>query len=300
MDRRNIEIDFVELNCKKEEIDKQIDRIIKGEIDGIQINNIPSSVFEDLYDVDEITDFNGWQCDWWSKMTYKNKRLDVGGCAWYATVGINRTDEDFENFEDEAENFEEISEYEDATKKVDVYHDTSVMVRGRMRNRVLPVKDNVSLEEAENLVKEGKLQKYYIWRTTTDPYSLIYSPDENSARVRILAIWGDFNEIENERGFQEKCDFYKKGRLDVTRISFSGNYFVLDTSFIVNLSEKETLSFLKETDDVPHDENRLRTDELNEAIKMWEEKHGYAGKIINVDEETARKYFEEKLEKGKD
>lgn len=96
MDRRNIDIDFIENNCSKEKIDKYLDMIVNGELDGIEITNLPSGKFEEMYDVDDIEDFNGWQCDWWSTMHYKGMLFDVGGCAWNANIGINRNDEDFE------------------------------------------------------------------------------------------------------------------------------------------------------------------------------------------------------------
>ena len=291
-------IDFIEEKGKIDKIEKALDKLISNKLNEITVVNIPSQTFTELFDVDEVTDFNGWQCDWWSTMHYKGKSLNLFGCAWDASVVISADDElhyEDEDSNDEDENYDndELLETKNLTKEkeVDVYHDTTVMIRGRERHKILPVDDNVSISEAENLVKEGKLKKYYVWRTTTDSYTLIYSPNEKSARQRILAIWGDFNDISDEDSYQEKCEFYKKHIIGSNRVKFSGEYYVLDLSYIVNLSKEETLEFLKEIEDIKHDEGKLRSDEIKETVENWEKEHGYFGKIVNFDEETIREHF---------
>ena len=53
----------------------------------INISHIPSCVLEDLFDL-EVTDFNGWQCDWWSDFMYKGQKIYVMGGAWYVTATL--------------------------------------------------------------------------------------------------------------------------------------------------------------------------------------------------------------------
>ena len=78
----------------KEQLDKKLDEIVNtGSDESIDISNIVSSEFYELYDIDEVTDFNGWQCDWWSLMHYKGRIFEVCGGAWYGTIEISLSDE---------------------------------------------------------------------------------------------------------------------------------------------------------------------------------------------------------------
>ena len=287
---KNLSLDFINANKDKTEIDNLLDQLLLGKAESVRINNMISSTFTDLYEVEEVTDFNGWQCDWWSNLFYKGKSFPVFGCAWEGYVEISRNED--ESFNDGKEPGEEVSEYEDALK-IDVYHDTDIIIRGRERHDILPVKDGVSIEEAEKMVTEGKLNKYYVWRTTTDKYTLMYAPNEGSARSRILAIWGDFNDIANQKGYNKKCEYYKKAVIGSERIEFSGTYYVLDHECVVTLSEEETKNYIKEIAD-PFNNGKMTADELKNAIKNWNIKNGYDGKIVHLDDKTSKKYIEER------
>lgn len=68
-------------------LNSELEKMIERKLDEIEIKNIPSGVFCDVVGC-EPDDFNGWQCDWWSKFTYHNRAFNVSGCAWDGTVGI--------------------------------------------------------------------------------------------------------------------------------------------------------------------------------------------------------------------
>ena len=53
----------------------------------IRIVNVPSCEIEDMFNLD-ITDFNGWQCDWWSHFYFEGTKVNVFGCAWYANATL--------------------------------------------------------------------------------------------------------------------------------------------------------------------------------------------------------------------
>lgn len=74
----------------EEKLYKSLDLMIAEKNDNeISIINITSSEFCDLMSVEDVTDFNGWQCDWWSYFDYKFVRFNVSGCAWYGTISIS-------------------------------------------------------------------------------------------------------------------------------------------------------------------------------------------------------------------
>lgn len=66
----------------------ELDRIISGKSDSLEIENIPSGTFCEMTGC-EANDFNGWQCDWWGSFRYKNRIFDVAGCAWYSNIAIS-------------------------------------------------------------------------------------------------------------------------------------------------------------------------------------------------------------------
>lgn len=68
-----------------------LDEVVKGNIDGVCLENIVSGRFCDIFDIDNAPeDTNGWQLDWWSSMTYKGVELQLSGCAWYGTLSVCR------------------------------------------------------------------------------------------------------------------------------------------------------------------------------------------------------------------
>lgn len=73
-----------------EELNKCLDELVKDENMTIKITNIVSQEFIDMYNVDDPTDFNGWQCDWWSNMQYRFVTLNIYGCAFYGTISISK------------------------------------------------------------------------------------------------------------------------------------------------------------------------------------------------------------------
>ena len=80
-----------------ERVCKELDTIIEEvkvedyDKNPIQITNISSAVFCDLFDI-EPNDFNGWQCDWWGDFTYNGNLIHVFGEAWYARVKLTVSD----------------------------------------------------------------------------------------------------------------------------------------------------------------------------------------------------------------
>lgn len=72
----------------KKVLEKELDRLIKGEINQIRIKNIPLDVFCEATGC-ETNDFNGWQFDWWGDFEYKGYKFDVMGSAWYGTVNVS-------------------------------------------------------------------------------------------------------------------------------------------------------------------------------------------------------------------
>ena len=54
----------------------------------IQLIHVVSADFEEDFDVDECTDFNGWQCDWWSNLNYNGYKFNLYGEAWYGRILI--------------------------------------------------------------------------------------------------------------------------------------------------------------------------------------------------------------------
>lgn len=87
----NLKIKF---NGDFSEIDKMLDKLISSEIDksGFEISNIISGDFCEHYEIDDVDDFNGWQCDWWANFEYKGIALSVAGCAWYGTISVGFED----------------------------------------------------------------------------------------------------------------------------------------------------------------------------------------------------------------
>lgn len=54
----------------------------------IQLEHVVSGDFEEDFSMDEVTDFNGWQCDWWHHIIYKNHVFKLFGEAWYGRILI--------------------------------------------------------------------------------------------------------------------------------------------------------------------------------------------------------------------
>ena len=77
-------IDWKDIHAK-EILEIALTKLINSNLREINIKNIVSQEFIDLYDVEYPTDFNGWQCDWWSYMKYKGIKINVQGGAFYGT-----------------------------------------------------------------------------------------------------------------------------------------------------------------------------------------------------------------------
>ena len=89
-----ITIDYRKLNAKKE-IKDALDNWISSDQEEklkIKIEHVVSGDFEedfeDDFEMDDVTDFNGWQCDWWNSMEYKGYTFALYGGAWYGTIEI--------------------------------------------------------------------------------------------------------------------------------------------------------------------------------------------------------------------
>lgn len=84
----NIKINWLEENAK-EKLTVALDDLLNNTIKKISISNIVSGNFVEEYEVEEVTDFNGWECDWWSSFSYKGHQINVYGCAWYGTIELS-------------------------------------------------------------------------------------------------------------------------------------------------------------------------------------------------------------------
>lgn len=47
-----------------------------------------NSEFIEEYEVEEPTDFNGWQCEWRSTMNYEGKTIHIYGEAFYGRITL--------------------------------------------------------------------------------------------------------------------------------------------------------------------------------------------------------------------
>ena len=110
------------------------------------------------------------------------------------------------------------------------FYNTSPTIRDNyVIQNVPPIKDNISEDELANLEQQGILKRFYVWKETKDKYTLIYAKNEQDARYRILAIWGDFNEIVNEEKFIKKKEWYHSHPYcDDSRVKYSGTTYVLE------------------------------------------------------------------------
>ena len=92
---KKIIIDYRDSNAKQKII-TSLDRWIESDQSKkleLQIIHIVSDDFENdfknKFTMDEVTDFNGWQCDWWNEMEYRNYAFDLYGEAWYGRIRIS-------------------------------------------------------------------------------------------------------------------------------------------------------------------------------------------------------------------
>lgn len=81
---------------KEENFEKTLEDAMKNAIkafeethedQSIDIENIISSTFCNIFLI-EAEEFNGWQCDWWSKVYFEGYTFEVCGGAWYGTVNL--------------------------------------------------------------------------------------------------------------------------------------------------------------------------------------------------------------------
>ena len=54
----------------------------------IQLIHVVSGDFDEDFDLDDVTDYNGWQCDWWHNMEYEGYMFKLFGEAWYCKILI--------------------------------------------------------------------------------------------------------------------------------------------------------------------------------------------------------------------
>lgn len=83
-------IDYRENNAKqklKEALDKWIESDADETLE-VQLIHVVSGDFEEDFDLEETTDFNGWQCDWWNSLDYNGYRFNLYGEAWYGRILI--------------------------------------------------------------------------------------------------------------------------------------------------------------------------------------------------------------------
>lgn len=81
-------IDWTKPNAK-ELINKALDDYVNHKLrEEVEIEHVVSDEFIEAYNVEDPTDFNGWQCDWWSSMEYKDEIIDVFGEAFYGKITL--------------------------------------------------------------------------------------------------------------------------------------------------------------------------------------------------------------------
>lgn len=84
----NWNIDWTKLNAK-ELIDNALELYLNGQLkQKVIIRHVISSEFIEEYEVEEPTDFNGWQCEWWSTMNYEGKTIHIYGEAFYGRITL--------------------------------------------------------------------------------------------------------------------------------------------------------------------------------------------------------------------
>lgn len=82
----------------KIEFFEELKKLTQGNIQSIDCKIIASDAFYYLkefgFEVEECTDFNGWQCDYWYSAVYRNIKYLVSGGAWYGNFEIRLADDE--------------------------------------------------------------------------------------------------------------------------------------------------------------------------------------------------------------
>ena len=79
-----------QFSALKEEIDTVLRKVIAGEYEKMHITHIVSSDFLELYNIkDDITDTNGWNCDWWHSFCFDGKKIKIFADAFYGNIVLS-------------------------------------------------------------------------------------------------------------------------------------------------------------------------------------------------------------------
>ena len=92
MKLKEINLNFSKETIKKEEIDKALDKLIKEEIDILNIDNISLDDLKKFYLLENGIDRNSG--DYWTHMIYKNILLEIEGYMTSASKSIYLIDQD--------------------------------------------------------------------------------------------------------------------------------------------------------------------------------------------------------------
>ena len=89
---------YVKIDLMKEVVEKVKETLkdfFKGSFDGVGVKNITPVVFQQCLescdvDINEDTDYNGWECDYWYTCTHEGQVYTVNGGGWYGNATIER------------------------------------------------------------------------------------------------------------------------------------------------------------------------------------------------------------------
>lgn len=74
----------MDITSIKNNIKEQIEKLNSG--DSIDLKLVYPELLEEVIDKFEISDINGWQCDYWAE----NEQYEIFGTMYYATATITK------------------------------------------------------------------------------------------------------------------------------------------------------------------------------------------------------------------
>ena len=86
---KHLDCSTIHGNELKTKINELLDDVLDKKIHTACLTHIVSNDFLELYNLDEPNDINGWCCDWWDHMSYKNTRINIYGEAFYGNIQLS-------------------------------------------------------------------------------------------------------------------------------------------------------------------------------------------------------------------
>lgn len=95
-DIKNVKIDLVKEGIER--VKETLKAFFEGEFDSVTVRNITPETFQQCLescnvDINQDTDFNGWQCDYCYTCTLEEQVYQVHGGAWYGHANIEKADD---------------------------------------------------------------------------------------------------------------------------------------------------------------------------------------------------------------